>query len=201
MLLAFGQRLLNEQIRESTAARERLAGLEGKRFGVVVKGSDIRVVLEVGAGEVLLSHAATEGCDVELSAGAFDLLKLARSASLSELKDAGATLNGDIHVAEGFAELLRLAMPEPEAMLADWVGDMPAHAAGQAARHAAGWSRRAARSLGRNLAEYLQEEQPTLVPPPLARAFARDVDRLRDDVERAEKRVALLERSRGRRAG
>jgi ubiquinone biosynthesis protein UbiJ len=194
VLLALGQRLLNEQIRASTAARERLAELEGKRFAVTVRGSDLRVVIEARPGELKLSRAASDRCDVELSAGAFDLLKLARSASLSELKDAGATLNGDIHVAEAFAELMRLAMPEPEAVLADWVGDMPAHAAGQAVRHAVGWSRRASHALGQDLAEYLQEESPSLVPPALATHFAREVDRLRDDVERAEKRVVLLER-------
>jgi ubiquinone biosynthesis protein UbiJ len=85
-------------------------------------------------------------------------------------------------------------MPEPEAVLADWVGDMPAHAVGEAVRGAAGWSRRAGRAVGLNLAEYLQEESPSLVPPPLARSFYTEVDRLRDDVERAERRIELLER-------
>jgi ubiquinone biosynthesis protein UbiJ len=196
MLLAFGQRLLNEQIRASTAARERLGQLEGKRFAVAVRGSSIRIVIEAAAGKLNLSHAFGDGCDVELSAGAIDLVRLARSASLAELKDSGATLSGDIHVAESFAELMRLAVPDAEAMLADWVGDMPAHAIGQVARGAAGWSRRAGRALGQNVAEYLQEESPTLAPPPLVRGFLADVDRLRDDVERAEKRIALLERSR-----
>jgi ubiquinone biosynthesis protein UbiJ len=197
MLLAFGQRLLNEQIRASTAARERLGELEGKRFAVVVKGSDLRVVVESAAGELKLSKSADAACDVELSAGAFDLLKLARSASLAELKGAGATLSGDIHVAEAFAELMRLATPDPEAALAGFVGDMPAHALGQAARGAVGFTRRAGRALEQNVAEYLQEERPTLAPPPLARAFSADVERLRDDVERAERRIALLERRHG----
>jgi len=197
MLLAFGQRLLNEQIRASTAARERLGELEGKRFGVTIRGSDFRVVAESAAGELRLSHGPADGCDVELSAGAFELLRLARSASLTELKEAGATLTGDIRTAEAFAELMRLAIPEPEAVLGDWVGDMPAHALGQVARGAAGFGARTARALEQNLGEYLQEEQPTLVPPALARWFGSEVERLRDDVERAERRIDLLERKRG----
>lgn len=201
MLLAIGQRLLNEQIRASTAARERLKALAGKRFAVVVRGSDMRVVLEAGADELKVSRSLADGCDVELCAGAFDLLKLARSASLSELKDAGATLSGDIHVAEAFAELMRLAVPEPEAVLANYAGDMPAHAVAQAARGTIGWTRKAGRAFARNLAEYLQEERPALVPPPLVRDFAKAIDRLRDDVERAEKRIDLLGRKSGRRAG
>ena len=122
------------------------------------------------------------------------MCSLARSANLSELRNAGATLNGDIHVAEGFAELFRLAMPEPEALLADWIGDMPAHAVGEAALSVGGWTRRAGGAFGQNLGEYLQEESPALVPPALARQFHAAVDRIRDDVERAARRVELLER-------
>jgi len=201
MLLAFGQRLLNEQIKASTAARERLDELEGKRFAVNVRGSDFRVVAESAAGELRLSHGGEDSCDVELSAGAIDLMRLARNANLSELKDSGASLSGDIRTAEAFAELMRLAIPEPESVLGDWVGDMPAHAIGQAARGAAGWGARAGRALEQNLGEYLQEEDPTLVPPALARSFIARVDRIRDDVERAERRIELLERKRSGQAG
>jgi len=201
MLLSLGQRMLNEQIRARTAARERLRELDGKRFAVSIRGSDFRVVAEAAGDELRLSRSGDEACDVELSGGALDLLKLARSASLSELKNAGATLNGDIHVAEGFAELFRLAMPEAEALLADWIGDMPAHAVGEAARAVGGWTGRAGEAFELNLGEYLQEENPTLVPTPLARKFYADVDRIRDDVERAARRIEILERrlkSRGR---
>ena len=201
MLLSLGQRMLNEQIRSRTAARVRLRELDGKRFALRIRGSDFRVVAEAAGDELRLSRSADQASDVELSGGALDLLKLARSANLSELKNAGATLNGDIHVAEGFAELFRLAMPEPEALLADWIGDMPAHAVGETARAVGGWTERAGEAFERNLGEYLQEENPTLVPPALARKFYADVDRIRDDVERARRRIELLERrlkSRGR---
>jgi len=58
---------------------------------------------------------------------------------------------------------------------------------------------RAGRAFEQNLAEYLQEESPTLVPPPLARDFGGEVDRLRDDVDRAERRIEILERRAGKR--
>jgi ubiquinone biosynthesis protein UbiJ len=197
MLLDLGQRMLNEQIALSTAARERLAGLDGKRFAVIVRGSDLRFVATAAAGRVELEMSLTAESDVELEAGLFDLLRLARSASLSDLKSVDASLNGDIRIAEAFAELMRLAIPEPEALLADWVGDMPAHFVGQAARHTASWGTQAGRAFEQNMAEYLQEEKPTLVPPALARHFSDEVDRIRDDVERAVRRVELLEQRLG----
>ena len=194
MLLSLSQRMLNEQIEASTAARERLLELDGKRFAVIVKGSDLRIIAESSSGELLISSSVKGDCDVELTAGAFDLLRLARSASLSDFRSVGASLNGDLNVAEGFADLIRLAMPEPEALLADWIGDMPAHAVGQAARRVGGWTGRAERAFEQNLAEYLQEESPTLIPSSLARQFSAEVDRIRDDVDRAERRVEMLER-------
>lgn len=201
MLLALAERMLNEQIRASTAARERLAGIEGKRFAVQLRGSDLRIVVAAEAGRLALSRSEDSKADVELTAGAFDLARLARSAGLSELKSTEATLNGEVHVAEAFAELMRLALPEPEGVLAGFVGDLPAHAVGEAARGVAGWARRTGRAFERNLGEYLQEESPNLVPPPLARQFLAEVDRVRDDVERAERRIEMLERRLGKRAG
>jgi len=199
MLLAIGQKMLNDQIRASTAAQDRIGPLAGKRFAVTLKGSNLRIIVEAVDGELRLSRSAETASDVELCAGAYDLMKLARSASLTELKTTGATLSGDLHIAEGFAELLRLAMPDAEGLLAGWIGDMPAHAAGQAARGFGSWTRRAGHAFEQNMAEYLQEESPTLVPPALARHFMAEVDRVRDDVERAARRIDLLERKlRGR---
>jgi ubiquinone biosynthesis protein UbiJ len=186
--------MLNEQIESSTAAREKLLELDGKRFAVVVNGSGLRIVAESLGGELLITSSKETVCDVELTASAFDLIKLARSSGLSDFKSVGATLNGDINVAEGFADLFRHALPEPEALLADWVGDMPAHAAGQAARRIGSWAGRAERAFEQNFAEYLQEENPTLVPPALARHFSTEIDRIRDAVDRVERRVELLER-------
>jgi ubiquinone biosynthesis protein UbiJ len=201
MLLSFGQRMLNEQIESSTAAREKLQELDGKRFAVVVKGTDLRIVAESLDGRLVITNSKEAECNVELTAGAFDLLRLARSSSLSDLKSVGATLNGDINLAEGFADLFRHAMPEPDALLADWVGDMPAHAVGQAARGMGSWIGRAEKAFEQNVAEYLQEESPTLIPPSFARDFSTEIDRIRDAVDRAERRVEMLERriAKGRR--
>lgn len=201
MLLAIGQKVLNDQIRASTAARDRIATLEGKRFAVTLEGSDLRIVVEAANGELRLSRSTESAADVELCSGAYDLMKLARTSSLSELKTTGATISGELHVAEGFADLFRLALPDAEGWLAGWIGDMPAHALGRAARGAGAWTQRAGHAFEQNLAEYLQEESPTLVPPALARHFMTEVDRIRDDVERAERRIELLERRLGGQGG
>ena len=52
--------------------------------------------------------------------------------------------------------------------------------------------RRAGRALEQNTAEFLKDERRVLAQPVEVNHFAEEVDRLRDDVERAAKRVDLL---------
>jgi ubiquinone biosynthesis protein UbiJ len=129
-----------------------------------------------------------------LSATPIDLLRLARSSDLSTLRGTGAEISGSPEVAERFAKLLKLARPDLEEHAARWLGDVPAHALGEAARGVGAWLDRAARALRANTAEYLQEESRALPAALEAQAFYADVERLRDDVERAAARLARLER-------
>ena len=129
-----------------------------------------------------------------LSATPIDLLRLARSADLSTLRGTGAEIFGSPEVAERFAKLLKLARPDLEEHAARWLGDVPAHALGEAARGVGAWLERAARTLRADTAEFLQEESRALPASLEAQAFYADVERLRDDVERAAARLARLER-------
>jgi ubiquinone biosynthesis protein UbiJ len=129
-----------------------------------------------------------------LSATPIDLLRLARSADISTLRGTGAEIFGSPEIAERFAQLLKLARPDLEEHAARWLGDVPAHALGQAARGLGAWLERAARALRADTAEFLQEESRALPASLEAQAFYADVERLWDDVERAAARLARLER-------
>ena len=56
------------------------------------------------------------------------------------------------------------------------------------------WARRARASLARSVGEYLTEEGRDVPPAAELEVFLSDVDRIREDVDRAESRLALLER-------
>jgi ubiquinone biosynthesis protein UbiJ len=135
-----------------------------------------------------------EGATASLRATPLDLVKLARAGSVSDVKRTQATLSGDLQVAERYSQLLKFAKPDLEDELAKWVGDVPAHALGRFARDAGEWLGRAAGALRMNTAEFLQEESRALPAALEAEAFYADVERLRDDVERAAARLARLER-------
>jgi len=71
-------------------------------------------------------------------------------------------------------------------------GDVVAHRLASGGRAFAAWQREAVLRLAENLAEYWTEEQPLLARPADVEDFCRNVDTLRDDVARLEKRVERL---------
>jgi ubiquinone biosynthesis protein UbiJ len=184
---------LNRLIGESTAAADLLEELQGESFLVHVEGTGLKCALRAEPARLVLDPDA-EHASATLRAAPLDLLRLVGAAGISELKGTRAELTGDLQVAERFATLLKLARPDLEEELARWVGDVPAHALGEAARGAGAWLKRAAAALRMNTAEYLQEESRALPAALEAQAFYDDVDRLRDGVERAAARLARLER-------
>ena len=186
---------LNRCVSESTAARELLARLRGSSFAVHVEGLGLTAVLHADDERLRLDSDATNA-SATLRATPLDLLRLLNADGVSGVKRTRADLSGDLEVAERFARLLKLARPDLEEEVAKWVGDVPAHALGEAVRGAAAWFARAGAALRMNAAEYLQEESRAMPAPLEARAFYADVERLRDDVERVSARLKRLEQRR-----
>jgi ubiquinone biosynthesis accessory factor UbiJ len=193
--LTFIEAELNRCVGESTAARDLLARLDGTSFAVHVEGVGLTVVLHAD-GDRLRVDADAAAATATLRATPFDLIRLANAEGVSGVKRTHAELKGDLQVAERCAQLLKLARPDLEGEAAKWLGDVPAHALGEVARGVGSWLKRAGDALRLNTAEFLQEESRTLPAPLEAQAFYGDVDRLRDDVERAAARLARLERQR-----
>jgi ubiquinone biosynthesis protein UbiJ len=73
-------------------------------------------------------------------------------------------------------------------------GDVLAQRMVSEGKRFAAWNREAAERLAQNFAEYWIEEQPLLARPAEARQFLADVDQLRDDLARLEKRLGTLSR-------
>jgi ubiquinone biosynthesis protein UbiJ len=194
LLLGPCQRLLNRYIAESTTATRRLADMEGRSFAIVVRGLDLTLVLSVRDAQVALSDDGTFVADATIQGTPLDLLGLLGTDSLHRLRNTNAELSGNVHVAESFADILRLARPDLEAELALWVGEIAAHRARDAARNLMEWASRSGRALEMNLSEYLQEEGAVLPGRLQVESFYNDVEQLRDDVERSEQRLARIER-------
>ena len=97
-------------------------------------------------------------------------------------------------------DLLTHARPDFEEEMARVVGDLAARNIANVARGFLDFGRRTARSLAGSVSEYLQEEGRDVPTRTELEEFLAGVDRIRDDVERAEARLARLETRAGKRA-
>ncbi len=77
--------------------------------------------------------------------------------------------------------------------LRPYLGDIAASRVDQLLQGLTGWRTRAVESAGRNLAEYAVYEQALLAEPHAVREFIAEVDRVREDTDRLEARLHLLE--------
>ena len=205
---AFGlESVLNRCIGESSRAGELLESLDGRSLAIVVRGLGFRLRLQslktrlaVSVESASSGVAATAAAAADSSAATATvegtppvLLGLLGNAGAEGFMESGAELSGDVATAEAFAELLRHARPDMEEQLSGLIGDIAAHEVAGAARRTDGWAREAGSALTMNTSEFLQEEARQLPPRVEVNAFGRDVECLRDDVERAAQRLARLE--------
>src|SRR5690606_5525444 len=152
-LSAAAERLLERAVRESSSVERKLEALEGRSFRVRVEGVGLDLTLRAEGGRVRVIENDAAPSDVTVRGTPLDLLRLVRQRNIaSRLHGSGVELTGRVHVAEQFAEVLKLALPDLEEEAARFVGDIPAHRAGQAARAFVAWLKRSGRAFELNTA-------------------------------------------------
>lgn len=213
---AFGlESVVNRCIRESSRAGEVLESLDGRSLAIVVRGLGFRLRLQslktrlavsvesASSGAAATANVNDSAADSSSATTTVEgtppvLLGLLGNAEAEGFRESGAELSGDAQTVEAFAELLRHARPDLEEELSRLIGDIAAHEVAGVARRTDNWARDAGSALTMNTSEFLQEEARQLPPRVEVNAFGRDVECLRDDVERAAQRLARLEQHRRR---
>jgi ubiquinone biosynthesis protein UbiJ len=99
---------------------------------------------------------------------------------------------GNARLAGEVLFLVRHLRWDAEEDLAKFVGDVAARRLAGFARDAAAWHADAARRIGASFVEYAVEEKQLLVKRPALEEFAGALARLRDGIERLEKRLERL---------
>jgi ubiquinone biosynthesis protein UbiJ len=99
---------------------------------------------------------------------------------------------GNAKLASEVMFLARHLRPDLEEELANFVGDVAAHRLAGLVRSAAAWHADAARRVAGSLVEYALEEKQLLVARAELEAIAAAHARLRDGLERTEKRIERL---------
>ena len=189
--LAAVESLLNRGIAGSARAAALAARLDSTSLRLDVDGfSPIRASM---AGGRLAFITADAAADATITGSPLALLRLARGAA-PRGDGAAAQIRGDAEIANQYRQLFTTARPDFEEELSRIVGDLPARRLARFARRTYDWLNGARRTVGDNIAEYLQEESRDLVNETELGEFLHGVDGLREAADRIEARLARLER-------
>jgi len=182
-------RVLNKNIGESTAAREQCARLDNKVIAIRVRDTALASYFAVSNEAVSLSSEHDAEPDVVITGS---LVTLALLSGENSLRDGSLDLTGDAATAQAFQKLLAHAKPDVEEELSGVIGDAAAHTLGKFARGVGRWARDTRSIMRDNIREYLQEESRDVPSRYEVERFSKDVNVLRDDVDRLAARIERL---------
>lgn len=190
------EELLNRLLRLDPQALSRLGELDGKTVCLrVALGTGEPVTLYMAPSEAGLRLLASHGApDVTITGNVPLFARLLFGEDAPNPSSASALqISGDIELGQRFQRILRGIEPDWEEQASRLVGDVAAHQLGRAVRALHDWGRHAVQTLGQDVTEYLQEESQTLASRGRVDAFMREVDTLRADFDRLQKRLERLE--------
>lgn len=185
--------IINKRISEQTPARELAASLDGTVMAVQVEHTALAVYLAVSDGRLTLHTQYTDEPDVILTGTPISLASLAGKDPQAVIRDGHVRMSGDAMLGQKYQRLLKLAHPDLEDELAGVVGDVAANQAGNIARTLTNTAGQLGERLTARFGSFLTRDRQALPSEEAFHAFRDDVERLRDDVARAEARLKRLQ--------
>jgi ubiquinone biosynthesis protein UbiJ len=178
----------NHLLRDADWALDRLRPFAGKRARFAI--GPLALDFSIAADGTLMSARTDAPVDVTVS---MPPALVPRWLADRDAASREVQVEGDSEFAGAISFVAANLRWEFEEDLSRLVGDIAAHRVGETVRGIDRWRRATARSASTNLAEFLTEEKHVLPTRLDADRFMREVDELRDAVERLDKRIARLE--------
>lgn len=185
---------INHLLAQEAWARDALMRHAGKT--ACIDTGHLRLCMRVARDGMLESAAADVPADevpavtIHVKLTDLPLILQNRDRAFSYVR-----IEGDAEFANTISQLSKGLRWDAEHDLERLFGPIAATRLAGGARGMAEGAATAGRRLAENVAEFLLEEKRVLVRPGSVDDFAGDVSRVRDDVERAAKRIAKLERA------
>ncbi|MDF0604693.1 sterol-binding protein [Neisseriaceae bacterium TC5R-5] len=184
--MALSLAAFNHLLKQHPAVRAELVGHAGRRLAIVLPPFKLAGVI-TDAGWLAACVGEPEAT-IQLKHHAALVAIRGGEPALSDI-----TLSGDVELAAALGRLLTRLQWDAAEDLSRLIGDIPAQRVENLARGLLGIKGQIAWRLAENWLEHLREEAPLLAKQPGVQQFVQQVDVLRDDVSRFEKRLARLE--------
>ena len=178
---------LNHLLRANHWARESLKPYAGKTVSVRCPpfSASLRII---DSGEVTpVAAGATPDATLSVTPGL-----LLRMATRDDTAWRDIAIEGDTAIAGAVHHLWRHLRWDAEEDLSRVFGDIAAHRITGTAQAMGQWARMSGENLVRSFTEYWTEERRTVAATNDLSSFATEVDLLRDDLARLEKRISRL---------
>mgnify|MGYP002713014026 FL=1 len=170
-----------------------LAELEGRVIAIELLGINETLYLFPDRDGVMILGDFDGAADTTLSGTPLAMSKLGLSDDAAGVLFSGeVVIRGDTRLGTRFKKILAQMDIDWEEQLSRYLGDVMAHQLGNLVRDMGAWVKRSRHSLNMDLGEYLQEES-RLVPSNAELAkFIKDVDLLREGVDRLQARIERM---------
>ncbi|PIE00126.1 MAG: Sterol-binding domain protein [Thiothrix nivea] len=193
-LTAMLETAFNTWLQLDGEALPRLKKLQGQVIAFHISNPPLKLYFIPTAANVqVMSHYDREP-DVTLNGSALAFMRLSGAEdSAKTMLENRIQVDGNMGIAEQFSTILNEVDIDWEALLAQAVGDIVAHQAGQLARETKGWLDDSTQAMRMNTREYLQEESRLLPADAEVHRWLDQVDELRGDIDRLNARVKRLQ--------
>ena len=191
--LAMLEQALNAALALDPKTLERLSCLEGRLIAIELRGTGITLTLQpTTEGKLRLMGDFDGEVDTTLRGAPFALLRMSTGRTGEGMFSGEVEIDGDVELGQQIQRIFEKLDIDWEEHLSRISGDIIAHQIGNTVRDLFAWGERAAEHLGRDTADYLQEERDVLPVDWEVEEFIKGVDTLRNDVDRIEARVKRL---------
>lgn len=183
------EKIFNRYLRMDPETIERLSHLQGKVILILFPDFNLQFYLLPTHNGVQLLNTYAGSVDTTIKTSPFALMRQLKNKDHSEI-----TIEGDVELGQQIRDLLLQMNIDWEEQLSKITGDVVAHQIGKGFRSLLSWGKQTSHNMQQNVTEYLQEEAQLLPSRKEIEDFLNAVSFLRNDVERLEAKLELLEK-------
>lgn len=177
--------IINQLLNQEVSLSHRLKSFAG--LCILLKMPGLSFSWQITEEGKLHNHHVAPDASITVTAAALPLWWLDKSAFQRHVH-----IEGNRRFALAFAQTLLALRWDIEESLSHFVGDVAALRIARLGRHLLNWPLLQIKGFFSTLSEYLQQESGQIMSALHLSSFNEDIDRLRDDTDRLEKRIQLL---------